>query len=167
MRINFCRRQIPWAMAGVRAALGSVVIAGEACSWNGFTLAGIVIAALVSDIFDGVLARRWGCDTAASAALRLDGRYVFLRVRGDLLCGLGSRWFGGITRGCSWRWWRWRLCALGLDFVVKFGEAGELSLLSGEDVGVGDGDWGGCGVCVGACESAAVCGTGAWDCLRS
>jgi CDP-diacylglycerol--glycerol-3-phosphate 3-phosphatidyltransferase len=51
-------------MAGVRAALGPVVIAGEACSWNGFTLAGIVITALVSDIFDGVLARRWGCDTA-------------------------------------------------------------------------------------------------------
>ena len=64
MRINFCRRQIPWAMAGIRAALGPVVIAGEACSWNGFTLAGIVITALVSDIFDGVLARRWGCDTA-------------------------------------------------------------------------------------------------------
>ncbi len=64
MRIKFCREQIPWVMAGVRAALGPVVIAGEACSWNGFMLAGIVIAALVSDIFDGVLARRWFCDTA-------------------------------------------------------------------------------------------------------
>src|SRR5271156_1284704 len=65
MRINFCREQIPWAMAGVRAALGPVVIAGEACSWNGFKLAGMVIVALLSDIFDGVLARRWFCDTAS------------------------------------------------------------------------------------------------------
>jgi CDP-diacylglycerol--glycerol-3-phosphate 3-phosphatidyltransferase len=44
--------------------LGPVLIAGTACSWNGFALAGIVVAALVSDIYDGVLARRWRCDTA-------------------------------------------------------------------------------------------------------
>jgi TonB family protein len=44
---------------------GPVLIAGAVCSWNGFALAGIVIAALVSDIWDGVLARRWRCDTAA------------------------------------------------------------------------------------------------------
>jgi CDP-diacylglycerol--glycerol-3-phosphate 3-phosphatidyltransferase len=44
--------------------LRPVLIAGTACSWNGFALAGIVVAALVSDIYDGVLARRWRCDTA-------------------------------------------------------------------------------------------------------
>lgn len=64
MRINFGKRGIPWAMAGARAALGPLLIAGAACSWNGFALAGIVVTALVSDIYDGVLARRWGCDTA-------------------------------------------------------------------------------------------------------
>jgi phosphatidylglycerophosphate synthase len=64
MRIELRKQSIPWAMAVGRAALGPVLIAGTACSWNGITLASMVVAALVSDIFDGVLARRWGCDTA-------------------------------------------------------------------------------------------------------
>jgi phosphatidylglycerophosphate synthase len=58
------KERVPWAMAAGRAALGPVLIAGARCSWNPLALAGIVVAALVSDIFDGVLARRWGCDTA-------------------------------------------------------------------------------------------------------
>lgn len=57
------KRIIPWMMAGARAALGPVLIAGAECGWNGWTLAGLVVAALVSDVFDGVLARRWECDT--------------------------------------------------------------------------------------------------------
>jgi phosphatidylglycerophosphate synthase len=64
MSTTLDRRHIPWAMGAVRAALGPILIAGAACSWNGVTLAGIVIAALVSDIYDGLLARRWACDTA-------------------------------------------------------------------------------------------------------
>lgn len=64
MRIEFRKQSIPWVMAAGRAALGPVLIAGTACSWNGITLAAMVVTALVSDIFDGVLARRWGCDTA-------------------------------------------------------------------------------------------------------
>ncbi len=58
------RKMIPWMMAAGRAALGPVMIAGAACGWNGVALAGMVVAALLSDIFDGVLARRWQCDTA-------------------------------------------------------------------------------------------------------
>lgn len=58
------RRGIPWAMAAGRALLGPVLISGEKCGWNGLMPAWIVLAALVSDIFDGVLARRWKCDTA-------------------------------------------------------------------------------------------------------
>jgi phosphatidylglycerophosphate synthase len=64
MRINFRKQHIPWMMSAARAALGPVLIAGAACCWNGFTLAGVVAGALVSDIYDGVLARRWRCDTA-------------------------------------------------------------------------------------------------------
>jgi phosphatidylglycerophosphate synthase len=64
MRMNFGKRHIPWMLAAARAALGPVLIAGAACSWNGFALAGIVVSALVSDIYDGVLARQWRCDTA-------------------------------------------------------------------------------------------------------
>jgi CDP-diacylglycerol--glycerol-3-phosphate 3-phosphatidyltransferase len=64
MGTNLDKRYIPWAMAAVRAVLGPVLIAGAECGWNGLALAGIVVAALVSDIYDGVLARRWKCDTA-------------------------------------------------------------------------------------------------------
>jgi phosphatidylglycerophosphate synthase len=59
------RTHIPWAMSAARAAMGPLLALGATCNWNGLTLAGIVLTALLSDIFDGVLARRWHCDTAA------------------------------------------------------------------------------------------------------
>ena len=58
------RKLVPWLMAAGRAALGPVLIAGAACGWNGVAMAVMVVGALLSDIFDGVLARRWQCDTA-------------------------------------------------------------------------------------------------------
>ena len=58
-------RSIPWAMAAGRALLGPVLIFGERCNWSGLALVSLVLTALLSDIFDGVLARRWRCDTAA------------------------------------------------------------------------------------------------------
>jgi phosphatidylglycerophosphate synthase len=61
---GFWTRWIPWAMAAGRVALGPVLIAGAACAWNPMAMAGIVVTALLSDIFDGVLARRWETDTA-------------------------------------------------------------------------------------------------------
>jgi len=61
---RFHREWIPWGMAAGRAALGPVLIAGAVCEWNPLALVGMVVAALMSDIFDGVLARRWKCDTA-------------------------------------------------------------------------------------------------------
>jgi len=65
MQIVFRKQQIPWIMAAARAALGPIVVAGQACQWSGVALASMIVAALLSDIFDGVLARRWKCDTAA------------------------------------------------------------------------------------------------------
>lgn len=59
------RQMVPWAMAAGRALLGPVIILGDRCGWSGLTLAGMVVTALLSDIFDGVLARRWRMDTAA------------------------------------------------------------------------------------------------------
>jgi len=59
------KRRIPWLMAGTRAALGPVVMMAELAGWTGVTLAWMVLTGLLSDIFDGVLARRWKCDTAA------------------------------------------------------------------------------------------------------
>jgi phosphatidylglycerophosphate synthase len=64
MQFSIRRQQIPWALAGVRAALGPILIAGAQCNWSGLALAAMVLGAGVSDIYDGVLARRWKCDTA-------------------------------------------------------------------------------------------------------
>ena len=63
MRIRMQKQQVPWAMAAGRAVLGPALIAGEVSGWNGLTMAWLVATALVSDIFDGVLARRWRYDT--------------------------------------------------------------------------------------------------------
>lgn len=65
MRLRMDRTLIPWTMAAARAALGPVIALGQAARWDGSILASMVVAALLSDIFDGVLARRWKCDTAA------------------------------------------------------------------------------------------------------
>lgn len=59
------KQHIPWLMATGRALLGPVLVIGEKCGWNGFALAALIVTALLSDIFDGILARRWHCDTAA------------------------------------------------------------------------------------------------------
>ena len=56
------KRALPWAMVWVRAALGPVMLLG-ARRWPGPWLAGLVVFALLDDIFDGILARRWRCDT--------------------------------------------------------------------------------------------------------
>lgn len=63
---TFLRKQhLPWLMAAARAVLGPIVILGQACQWSGAALASLIVIALFSDIFDGVLARRWHCDTPA------------------------------------------------------------------------------------------------------
>ena len=64
MQIKAQKEQIPWAMAAGRAVLGPVLVAGAISGWNGVMMAWLVGTALLSDIFDGVLARRWKCDTA-------------------------------------------------------------------------------------------------------
>jgi hypothetical protein len=57
MSTDSMKRFIPWLMAGGRAVLGPVLIAGAECGWNGMTLRAVVVTALVSDVFDGV----FGC----------------------------------------------------------------------------------------------------------
>ncbi len=57
------KRRIPWAMVWLRVLLCPVVVAGARRGWDGKWLGLIVLVALLDDIYDGVLARRWGCDT--------------------------------------------------------------------------------------------------------
>ena len=56
-------RLIPWSLVALRGVLAPAIawLAGTRAS--GLWLAAIVLIALVSDIYDGVLARRWHCDT--------------------------------------------------------------------------------------------------------
>lgn len=112
MRIILKREQIPWAMAAGRVALGPLLIAGQACGWNGLTLAGIVVTALVSDIFDGVLARRWGCDTAGVRLFDSMADTVFY------LCVAAALWMG---QAQIWTQYGWLLAALlGME-ALRFG----------------------------------------------
>jgi phosphatidylglycerophosphate synthase len=55
---------VVWAMVWLRVALCPVMIWGAWAGWEGAWLAAIVVVALVDDIYDGILARRWGCETS-------------------------------------------------------------------------------------------------------
>jgi phosphatidylglycerophosphate synthase len=57
--------QLPALLVSFRAALGPGIICASQLSRNGLLLAACVGLALLSDVFDGVLARRWQLDTAA------------------------------------------------------------------------------------------------------
>jgi len=81
------KESIPWTMAAGRALLGPVLILGERCGWSGLALASLVATALLSDIFDGVLARRWKCDTAG---VRL---FDSMADTAFYLCAAATLWF--------------------------------------------------------------------------
>jgi CDP-diacylglycerol--glycerol-3-phosphate 3-phosphatidyltransferase len=51
-------------MVWLRVLLCPVIVVGARRGWDGKWLGLIVLVALVDDIFDGILARRWACDTA-------------------------------------------------------------------------------------------------------
>jgi hypothetical protein len=106
------KQHIPWAMAAARAALGPVLIAGAACSWNGFALAGMIVGALVSDIYDGVLARRWRCDTAGVRLSDSMADTVFY------LCTAVALW---VSQPQLWRSYGGLLVALLVLEAVRFG----------------------------------------------
>lgn len=59
------RRLFPWSLALGRGILGPLLIYCQLNGWNGLALASMVAAGLLSDIFDGMLARRWKTDTDA------------------------------------------------------------------------------------------------------
>ncbi|SEG00151.1 CDP-diacylglycerol--glycerol-3-phosphate 3-phosphatidyltransferase [Bryocella elongata] len=65
MRMLNLRRLFPWCLALGRGLLGPVLVLCQASGWSGPALASMVVVGLVSDIFDGALARRWKTDTDA------------------------------------------------------------------------------------------------------
>ncbi len=67
------KHKLPWAMTIFRAALGPGIVLISLAWHSGLLLAACIVLALLSDIFDGILARRWHvvtgllrrCDTIA------------------------------------------------------------------------------------------------------
>jgi len=57
------RTTIPWTMIALRALGSPLIVSGAKRGWPGMWLAAIVLFALVDDIFDGILARRFHCET--------------------------------------------------------------------------------------------------------
>jgi phosphatidylglycerophosphate synthase len=62
------RLQIPWWLVGCRAALAPALMITARLAHPEAWLGAMVVAGFLSDVYDGILARRWGI---ASPALRL------------------------------------------------------------------------------------------------
>src|SRR5271154_6002848 len=115
------RLGIPWALIGLRVLGCPLIVFGAWRGWAGGWLGAIVVVALVSDIYDGILARRWGGETAA---LRMSDSVA------DTIFYLGVVWAlwirePGVLRENAW--WLVGLFGIegaryGFDFW-KFGKA--------------------------------------------
>ena len=102
MRFPFRKEHLPWGMAGARAALGPILIAGQSCNWSGLALASLVLTALLSDIFDGVLARRWQCDTAGVRLFdSMADTFFYLCVAIALWIGQPQIWHSNSSLICA------------------------------------------------------------------
>ncbi len=86
-----------------RALLCPIIVVGAARGWDGRWLGAIVLFALADDILDGMLARRWGCDTPS---LRLADSLA------DTIFYLGAAWALWIREPEVLRANRWLLGAL-------------------------------------------------------
>jgi phosphatidylglycerophosphate synthase len=58
-------RAVPWGLIVLRVLGCPVIVLGARRGWSGGWQGAIVVVALLSDIYDGVLARRWGGETPA------------------------------------------------------------------------------------------------------
>jgi len=120
MQMRMRKQHIPWLMATGRAVLGPVLIVGEMCGWNGFTLAALIVAALLSDIFDGILARRWGCDTAAVRLFdSMADTFFYAFVVAALWIGRPAVW--AAYRAPVWMLLALEAARIGFD-LIKFGK---------------------------------------------
>jgi CDP-diacylglycerol--glycerol-3-phosphate 3-phosphatidyltransferase len=97
MQMRIRKQHIPWLMAAARALLGPVLIAGEKCRWSGLGLAALIVTALLSDIFDGILARRWSCDTAGVRLFDSMADTFFYA------CVVAALWVGQPVLWATWR----------------------------------------------------------------
>jgi phosphatidylglycerophosphate synthase len=59
------RDAIPWMLIRFRAAAGPALLLGMVLGWPGVVLATLLTLAFLSDVFDGIIARRLGASTEA------------------------------------------------------------------------------------------------------
>jgi phosphatidylglycerophosphate synthase len=98
MRALDPRRLFPWLLVLGRGILGPALVYCQIAGWSGTALATIVASGLLSDIYDGVLARRWKTDTDR---LRLADSMA------DIVFYLGAAW--SLAHRCPALWHAHRL----------------------------------------------------------
>ncbi len=84
------RLQIPWAMVILRAALGPAIALAARLPNPEIWLGAMIVAGFLSDVYDGILARRWG--TAGSALRMADSAADTVFYLGVLAAILERRW---------------------------------------------------------------------------
>jgi phosphatidylglycerophosphate synthase len=83
--MKFARR-IPWLLIVLRALLGPLILVGTSFGVSGKWIAGAIVAGFLSDIFDGIIARRIG---SATERLRVADSWTDAAFYG---CIAGSIW---------------------------------------------------------------------------
>jgi len=78
---------IPWLLILFRILCCPLILLAAVFRWPGWALALIVLFALLSDIYDGILARRWDCETSALRVTDSIADTIFY------LGVVGSLWF--------------------------------------------------------------------------
>lgn len=114
------KRSIPWALTTLRLLLGPCALGAALAGVNRWVYLPILLAGTLSDIFDGILARRFG--VATPALRRYDSAsdiiyYLFI---------LGAAWI--LCRPVLERTWPWVAAILGSEALaiavgfLKFGK---------------------------------------------
>lgn len=133
---------LPWVLIGLRLAFAPVILMAAVLGWRGSTLFAIAALAMLSDLFDGVIARKLRLDTerirqvdsrvdtvfyfAAGAALlyRFPGvwhQYEFW-IAALAIVELGRMAFEWRKFGRAAAYHMWSAKAWGLAMLLGFGE---------------------------------------------
>jgi phosphatidylglycerophosphate synthase len=114
------RRAIPWGLIWLRVLGGPLIVLGAWRGWAGGWLGAMVVAALLSDIYDGILARRWGAETAGLRMSDSVADTIFY------VGVVGALWIREpeVLRG-NWPWWVGLFAIEGVRYGFDFWKFGK------------------------------------------